>query len=127
MQKRLEDLAGRRRDEAVVVYLSAYAIVDHDKKIQIMAADSSPYEVKTQLSLSWVLDRLKDCPAKNKLLVLDIMRGMIDPRDVGGTADGVGDLVAQELQDSADPGRLNDPDLMVIAACGPGQSNTLNE
>ena len=121
MQKRLEDLAGRRRDEAVVVYLSAYAIVDHDKKIQIMAADSVPYEVKTQLSLSWVLDRLKNCPAKNKLLVLDIMRGMIDPRDVGGTADGVGDLVAQELQASADPSRLNDPDLMVIAACGPGQ------
>ena len=121
MRKRLEDLAGRPRDEDVVVYLSAYAIVDHDKKIQIMAADSSPYEVKTQLALSWVLDRLKSCPAKNKLLVLDIMRGMIDPRDVGGTADGVGDLLGQGLQDSADPNRLNDPNLMVIAACEPGQ------
>ena len=77
---------------------------------------------KTQLALSWVLDRLKDCPAKNKLLVLDIMRGMIDPRDVGGTADGVGDLLALELHDAADPNRLNDPDLMVIAACGPGQA-----
>ncbi len=121
MRKRLEDLAGRPRDEAVVVYLSAYAIVDHDKKIQIMAADSSPYQVKTQLPLSWVLDRLKLCPAKHKLLVLDILRGMIDPRDVGGTADGVGDLIGQALQNSADPNRLNDPDLMVIATCGPGQ------
>ena len=121
MQKRLEDLAARPRDEDVVVYLSAYAVVDHDKKIQILAADSVPYEVKTQLPLSWVLDRLKNCPAKNKLLVLDIMRGMIDPRDVGGTADGVGDLLAGAIQDGADPSRLNDPDLMVIAACGPGQ------
>ena len=121
MRKRLEQLAGRRNDEAVVVYLSAYAIVDQHKKIQIMAADSKPYEAKTQLPLAWALDRLKACRVKNKLLVLDIMRGMIDPRDVGGTADGVGDLIAQELQDSADPGRLNDPDLMVIAACGPGQ------
>jgi hypothetical protein len=121
MQRRLEDLAARPRDEDVVVYLSAYAVVDHDKKIQIMAADSTPYAVKTQLPLSWVLDRLKGCPAKNKLLVLDIMRGMIDPRDVGGTADGVGDLLAGALQDGADPNRLNDPDLIVIAACGPGQ------
>ena len=80
----VEDLAGLRRDEAVVVYLSAYAIVDSNKTIQIMAADSVPYEAKTQLPLSWVLDRLKNCPARNKLLVLDIMRGMIDPRDVGG-------------------------------------------
>ena len=110
-----------RRDEDVVVYLSAYAVVDHDKKIQILAADSSPYEVKTQLPLSWVLDRLKHCPAKNKLLVLDIMRGMIDPRDVGGTADGVGDLLGQGAPGRRRPNRLNDPDLMVIAACGPGQ------
>ncbi len=121
MKKRLEDLAARPRDEDVVVYLSAYAVIDHDKKIQILAADSVPYEAKTQLPLSWVLDRLKNCPAKNKLLVLDIMRGMIDPRDVGGTADGVGDLLAGALQDAGDPKRLNDPDLIVIAACGPGQ------
>jgi hypothetical protein len=122
VRKRLEDLSSRRPDDAVVVYLSSYAIVDHDKKIQIMAADSSPYQVKTQLPLSWALDRLKNCPAKHKLLVLDIMRGMIDPRDVGGTADGVGDLIGQALQDTADSSRLNDPDLMVIAACGPGQA-----
>ncbi len=105
----------------MVVYLSAYAVVDPEKQIEIMATDSSPYELKTQLPLSWVLDRLKNCPARNKLLVLDIMRGMIDPRDVGGTTDGVGDLLARALQNNADAGRLNDPDLMVIAACGPGQ------
>jgi hypothetical protein len=127
MQRRLEDLAARPRDEDMVVYLSAYAVVDHDKKIQIMAADSTPYAVKTQLSLSWVLDRLKSCPAKNKLLVLDIMRGMIDPRDVGGTADGVGDLIAGAIQDAADASRLNDPDLIVIAACGPGQKALASE
>jgi hypothetical protein len=127
MQRRLEDLASRPRDEDVVVYLSAYAVVDHDKKIQIMAADSTPYKVKTQLSLSWVLDRLKSCPSKNKLLVLDIMRGMIDPRDVGGTADGVGDLIAGAIQDGADASRLNDPDLIVIAACGPGQKALASE
>ena len=122
MQGLLKDLAGRRPDEDVVVYLSAYAVVDAEKKIQIMAADSAPYESKTQLALSTVLARLKDCPAKNKLLVLDIMRGMVDPRNVGATADGVGDLVALELRDATDSNRLNDPNLMVIAACGPGQA-----
>lgn len=121
IQTRLTDLAGRRHDEAVVVYLSAFALVDHDKKIRIMAADSKPYEVGTQLPLSWILGKLKDCPVRNKLLVLDIMRSMLDPADVGGTADGVSDLIARELQDPGDSSRLNDPNLMVIAACGPGQ------
>jgi hypothetical protein len=120
-QDRLDQLAGRPRDEAVVVYLSAYAIVDDDKKVRILTSDSNPYLKGSQLPLSWVLGRLKQCPAKNKLLVLDIMRGMIDPRDVGATADGVGDLLARELEDSTDSKRLNDPGLMVIAACGPGQ------
>src|SRR5438477_27980 len=83
------------------------AVVDHDGKIQILATDSKPYEPGTHLPLSWILDRLKKCPVKNKLLVLDIMRGMVDPRDIGGTADGVGDLVRKELQSESDSDQLN--------------------
>src|SRR5260370_36003159 len=82
---------------------------------------------ETQLPLGTVLDRLKDCPAKNKLLVLDIMRNMLDPLDLGGSTGGVGDLVLRELQDEQDPKKLNDTNLMVICACSPGESSLGSE
>jgi len=115
MKKRLDGLRERSGDDAVVVYISAYAIVDADGKIRILASDSHPYEPKNQLLLSEVLGAIKDCKSTNKLLVLDIMRNMLDPRDLGATADGVGYLVPSELEDS------KDPDLMVICACSPGE------
>ncbi len=68
-----------------LVYISAYAVVDTEGKIRILAKDSHPYEPETQLPLARVLDAIEHCKSKNKLLVLDIMRNMLDPRDVGAT------------------------------------------
>ena len=72
----------RRGDDAVVVYISAYAVVDTEGKVRILAKDSHPYEPETQLPLGKVLDAIEHCKSKNKLLVLDIMRNMLDPRDL---------------------------------------------
>jgi hypothetical protein len=119
--QRLDELAGRQNDDAVVVYLAGYAIVDHDGRIQILAKDSAPYLPDSQLPLHTVLDKLKKCGSKKKLLVLDIMRGMSDPRDVGGTADGVADLLRQELESEIKPSRQTGANLLVIASCSPGQ------
>lgn len=122
IKERLEGLRERTGDDAVVVYIAAYAVVDPDGKVRILATDSHPYQPETQLPLGSVLDAIEHCKAKNKLLVLDIMRNMLDPRDLGATADGVGALVRRELDDSKDPDKLNDPDLTVILACSPGES-----
>src|SRR5262245_13652934 len=127
MKTRLEHLPDRNRDESVVVYLAGRAVVDHDGKIQVLASDSRPYEPGTQVPLSLVLDRLKACPVKKKLLILDIMRGMFDPRDIGGTTDGVGDLVGKELQSESDSQRPNDPKLLVLTACSPGEAALSSE
>jgi hypothetical protein len=121
MKERLDGLLERTGDDAVVVYISAYAVVDTEGKIRILAKDSHPYEPDTQLPLGRVLDAIEHCKSKNKLLVLDIMRNMLDPRDLGATADGVGTLVRRELQDGKNPDVLNDPDLTVICACSPGE------
>ncbi len=121
VKERLDGLLNRAGDDAVLVYISAYAVVDTEGKIRILAKDSHPYEPDTQLPLARVLDAIAHCKSKNKLLVLDIMRNMLDPRDLGATADGVGDLVRRELQDGKNPDVLNDPDLMVICACSPGE------
>ena len=83
VKERLDGLLNRAGDDAVLVYISAYAVVDTEGKIRILAKDSHPYEPDTQLPLARVLDAIAHCKSKNKLLVLDIMRNMLDPRDLG--------------------------------------------
>ncbi len=121
MRTRLDNLKNRKSGDAVVVYLAAYATVDGEGKIQILATDSDPFAPKTLLPLSTVVARLKQCLAEKKLLVLDIMRTTPDPFDLNATADGVADLVRKELQSESDPNQPNDPHLLVIGSCAPGQ------
>ncbi len=123
MRTRLDNLKNRKSGDAVVVYLAAYATVDGEGKIQVLATDSDPFAPKTLLPLSTVVARLKQCPAEKKLLVLDIMRTTPDPFDLGATADGVADLIREGLQSESDPNQPNVPHLLVIGSCaGPGRA-----
>jgi hypothetical protein len=122
IRTRLTTLAGRQGDQSVVVYLGGRANVDQSGKIEILANDSDPYEVSTQLPLKTLLDELRRCRIKNKLLVLDIMSGVADPRDLGGTTDGVGDLLREELESQSGTSAETDGGVLVIAACSPGET-----
>jgi hypothetical protein len=121
IEVRLKALRLLKPGDAVVVYLAAYARVDDRGKVQVLAYDSEPYRPETLLPLDAVLGRLKECPARRKLLVLDVMRGTPDPSDLGGTADGVADLVRGELASQADT------HLFVLGACSPGQTGLWSE
>lgn len=127
METRLGNLKNRKPDEAVVVYISAYAMVDGSGKIQILAASSDPYEIRSMLPLRTVLTRLNHCPARSKLLVLDIMKPAPYPFDLGGTPDGVADLVRRDLFSDEDPKHPVDPNLLVLCACSPGESSLWSE
>ena len=103
MVDRLARLEKSQPDEAVIVYLSTRAMVDDAETVQIVAADSDPYAPRTLLPLRSVLASLKKSPARNKLLVLDIMSAPPSPLELGGTSDGVADLIARELNKDDDP------------------------
>lgn len=122
MQTRLDKLAEYKGTQPVIVYIASHAVVDDTGQIQILAFDSDPYNPTTMLALRSVLQRLRKCPATDKLLVLDVMYPPADPLDLGGTADGVVDLVRHELQVGDDPKQERDPNLMVLCACSPGQT-----
>ena len=121
MVDRLAKLQGGRPDGAVVVYLATRALVDGNAAVQIVAADSDPRAPRTLLPLRDILTALGRSPARNKLLILDIMSGSPSPLELGGTSDGVADLIARELNKDDDPGRPLDPRLTVLAACSPGE------
>ena len=99
----LARLEKSQADGAVIVYLAARAMIDAAGTIQVVAADSDPYAPKTLLPLRSVLASLKKCPARNKLLILDIMSAPPNLLDLGGTSDGVADLIRKELNKDEDP------------------------
>ena len=105
MKTRLGDLRHLKASETVVAYIAAYAMVDGTGDVQILAYDSDPFAPKTLLPLRTVLAELRACHAQHKLLILDIMCTSDYPLDLGGTPDGVADLIRRELQSEKDPGR----------------------
>jgi serine/threonine protein kinase len=121
MEVRLASLVRRKPKEVAVVYLACRAMVDGAGTVQLLGADSDPYARNTLLPLRYVLSAVKKCPSRNKLLVLDIMWSSAHPLDLGGTSDGVADLIRKELGREDDPEQLDDPHLMVLAACSPGE------
>lgn len=127
MKTRLDNLKGLKTGKGVVVYIAAYAMVNRAGDVQILAFDSDPYSSNTLLPLRTVLTRIKDCPERHKLLVLDIMKSAPYPFDVGGTPDGVADLIRKELQAQKDSEQLVDPNLLVLVACSPGQYGLWSE
>src|SRR5271157_494833 len=121
IQDRLDRLRQKKPDDAVIVYLSTHAVVDGAGALQILAYDSDPFTTKTLLPLKSVLNALKQCPARKKLLVLDVMPDRGSLLELGGTEDGVVDLIARALARPGEPGKLDDPHLAVLAACSPGE------
>lgn len=70
-----------RKDDAVVVYLCAYGLCrDNDVYILPAKAKADADVSSTKLSLREVLKLLVDCRVPHKLLILDIMRPLAEPR-----------------------------------------------
>ena len=92
-----------------------------------MVADSDPYATKTVLPLSDVLTSLKKCPARKKLLVLDLMSPAPDPLELSGTSDGVADVIRTQVLSKDDAGQPDDPHLFVLTACSDGEVSLWSE
>src|SRR5260221_600927 len=76
--------------------------------------------VDTWISFHAVLDGLKACPSKRKLLVLDVARPIADPR-LGVLANDVAARIPEALD------KVEDPDRLVLCSCSPGQVSLSSE
>jgi hypothetical protein len=110
----LNDLGHRSAVETVVLYLAGHARVGGEGEVQVLPADADPDRSASWLPLRHVLEKLRDCPARSKLLVLDILAPSVNPR-LGILTEDVGRGIERDLESVADPHRLT------LCACSPGQ------
>jgi hypothetical protein len=114
IRQTLSTLQARSTSESIVVYLSGLARTDAAGAVQVLPADASLDDPATWLPLAVVLESLHLCPARHKLLVLDILWPLANVAR-GVLADDVAGRVHADLEAVTDPRRL------VLCTCSPGQ------
>jgi hypothetical protein len=121
-QQRSELLRGLRelganlsKDDPLVIYLRAYACTDGEG-VSLLPADAALDAPETWIPVVDLLAILKDCPVKNRLLLLDLTQPLSDAR-----AGILGHDVAQRLQPLLEKAHDSDPTLQILCACSPGQ------
>jgi hypothetical protein len=120
MAQELANLKNLPADQALVVHVHAHAVREGQGEIYILPGDASPDNPRTWISLKEILERLRDCPAQQKLLVLDITHPLASPR-LGVLFQDVASAIPAELAAVPDPQRL------VLCPCSPGQTSLTSE
>jgi hypothetical protein len=124
----VRDLAAlkERRTGSVVVYFSAFACRGDNNEVMIFPADAQPNYPTTRVPLKVILNAVYDCPAKNKLLILDIMRPVASAR-LGILENDAATLVRQEVENELktrpDPRRLG----LILCGCSEWQESLGSE
>ena len=70
IQRALDALAGRGKNEPVIVHLSAAAVLGESGQLLFLPSDATVADSASWVPLAEVLAKLKACPSKQKLLVL---------------------------------------------------------
>ncbi|MFI4877217.1 MAG: hypothetical protein ACIALR_17815, partial [Blastopirellula sp. JB062] len=102
-------------DQTVVVYLSSYATIQEDGDVSLIPSDWTLAEGGA--SLAQLMTELRQCPAKRKLLLLDLTPFSLSDSPHADVQSAAENIVEQ----------LNDPHLAVLFNCSPGQLPQLNE
>src|SRR5205823_3431392 len=84
------------KDQAVVIHLCTHAL-SRDKDVYLLPGDSDPDKPETWLALTKILRVVDQCPASQKLLILDIMRPVAEVR-LGVLLDDVAQRVQETIQ-----------------------------
>jgi hypothetical protein len=118
LQEELNKL--RQRDTgAVVLHLCGF-VRTHKDRVYLLAGGATPVYGSGWLDLENLLDAFRHCPARHKLLILDLMRPCSDPVD-GFLADDA----AQQIHALLKQGKAGD--FFVLCACLPGQVSLTSE
>ena len=112
---RFRALAKTPRSRPVVVYLSAPASIDAAGGVFLLPADKLGDHPRNRLTLAELLTAFADCPARHRLLILNL----VPPTEDALFAPPSGELAAaifKTLEEVRDDGRLS------LVSCGPGQT-----
>lgn len=115
----LQELEGLepRVDRPLAVYLSIHAVVDQSGEVFVLPGNAKLAEPSTWIRLEGVLGSMRDCKAGHKLLILDLCQPFAEPR-LGLLRTDVMDRAQPLIERSVE----EDPHLLVLTSCSPGQS-----
>ena len=123
LQIKLQGLANRKANQAAVVHLTALGTT-RGGTVYVVPGDAKPDDPATWLPVDAVLDAIAACPAKHKLLLLDLAHPITDPLR-GPFAESVADRLDDQLRARAGRGELP---FQVFTSCSKGElSLPLNE
>jgi hypothetical protein len=114
LNRALSQLAALTRADTAVVYICGISLCDADGKVGILPSDARLEQPQKWIPLGRVLDVLRQCPARGKLLILDILATppteatLVYPNDVAGRID-------------AELALVDDPRRMVLCTCSTGE------
>ncbi len=112
---RFAALAKASRGQPVVIHLAAPAAVDAGGSVFLLPAGQTGDSPRNRLTLTELLAAVRDCPARNKLLVLNLTPPAGDALDAP-PAGNLSAAVFAALDAVPDDNRLS------LVACGPGQT-----
>jgi hypothetical protein len=115
LRDEFDALQSRPANGNLLVHLVALARTDATR-VYLLPADADPDAPSGWLSLDEILTSLRRCPARRKVLLLDIARPCADPR-LGILTDDVAGRLPPLLKDAVE----EDPGLFVLLPCSPGQ------
>ncbi|HEY1861978.1 MAG TPA: hypothetical protein VGG61_16570, partial [Gemmataceae bacterium] len=118
LRQKLKDLSARN-DRALVIHISSLALCQ-DGKVFLLPADADVDRPDTWLPLGDVLQAVQASPSKRKLLILDIMKPLADPR-MGVIRNEVAERVAQAVRE------MGELSFWIYCACAPGQVSLASE
>src|SRR5439155_2892005 len=120
LMQELAKLRERSPSDAVVLYVCAFAQASDKGEVLLLPGDFNPDDAQTAVKLRECLEMLRDSPAGHKLLILDTMRPLADPR-LGVLTNDVASRISQELNN------VDDPHLIALLSCSPGQVSLASE
>jgi hypothetical protein len=118
--KVLAKLNERKPSDALILYVCAFARASEKGEVLLLPGDFNSDYPQSAVPLRDALQMVRECPASHKLVILDTMRPLADPR-LGVLTDDIASRIAEELKSVEDPHR------MVLLSCSPGQVSMASE
>jgi hypothetical protein len=114
--RELQQLKEKPPGDPVAVYLSGYLLAGADGRACLLPGDARLDAPSTWVPMSTILQNVQNCPARHKLLILDVMHPLTDLR-LGMLENDAARLLQDELRKAVE----GDPNLVILCACFPGQ------
>lgn len=120
----LDGLRQTKRHQTVIVHITGHALPDREGRLCLIPGNADADSPEKWIPFADILQSVADSPADNKLLIVDVMRPVADPR-LGVLANDAAERL-DRLITNLQKERPDDAPV-VLTACSPGENSLVSE